>query len=560
MKFQDMPYQRVDFEEAKKQMKAIMEEFAAARSAEEQFAVHEKAYALNDEVETEVSLAMCRHSLDTSDEFYAAEKDYYDKELPAYSNLAVEYKKQLLKSPFRAELEEKIGKPAFKSMELDEKSMSEEIVPLMQEENALVSKYEKMMASAQIEWEGATYNLSQMIPFLHSKDREVRKAAARKVDDFYQSVGEQIDTIYDQLVKNRTAQARALGYENFTELGYNRMNRISYRRAEVETFRDEIKKYWVPLAEEVWENRRKRLGLDKLYFCDEGVSFPEGSPAPIGSFEDTLKAGQEMYSELSPETKEFYDFMLGNNLLQVFPGKNKKVGGYMTYLPKFRAPFVFANFNGTNGDVDVITHECGHAFQGYLLRDAKIQEHRDITMETAETHSMSMEFFTNPWMKLFFGDRADDFLLSQVEDAIVFIPYGSMVDEFQHIVYDNPEMTPDERKAAWKKLEETYKPHLDFGEESPFYAAGRYWQRQNHIFSGPFYYIDYVIAQTSAFQYRLWLETDFKGAFESYLNFCKESASDFYENMIMRNGLKSPFKAGTIEEIADNLRKLMKKA
>ena len=140
--------------------------------------------------------------------------------------------------------------------------------------------------------------------------------------------------------------------------------------------------------------------------------------------------------------------------------------------------------------MDVITHECGHAFQGYLTADDPILEHADITMETAETHSMSMEFFTNPWMDLFFGDRADDFKRSQVEDAVAFIPYGCMVDEFQHIVYDHPEMTPQERKAAWKELEKVYKPHLDFGEEYPFFGSGSYWQRQNHIYAGPFYYIE----------------------------------------------------------------------
>ena len=413
------------------------------------------------------------------------------------------------------------------------------------------------MASAKIEWEGEIYNISQMTPFQHSKDRKIRQEAGKKVDAFYASKEKELDEIYDALVKNRTAQAKALGYENFTELGYNRMIRNSYRRPEVEKFRDQIKKDWVPLAEELWENRRVRLGLDKLYFCDEGVSFPQGSPKPVGSYEDTLLAGQKMYRELSEQTGEFFDFMLDNHLLQVLPGANKKVGGYMTYMPDFHAPFVFANFNGTSGDVDVITHECGHAFQGYLTADDPILEHADITMETAETHSMSMEFFTNPWMDLFFGDRADDFKRSQVEDAVAFIPYGCMVDEFQHIVYDHPEMTPQERKAAWKELEKVYKPHLDFGEEYPFFGSGSYWQRQNHIYAGPFYYIDYCIAQTSAFQYRIWMEKDYKAAFESYLKFSRESGCGFYAEMLEENGLKSPFKEGTIQEIVKGIRELL---
>ena len=200
----------------------------------------------------------------------------------------------------------------------------------------------------------------------------------------------------------------------------------------------------------------------------------------------------------------------------------------MTYMPDFQAPFVFANFNGTSGDVDVITHECGHAFQGYLTADDPILEHADITMETAETHSMSMEFFTNPWMDLFFGDRADDFKRSQVEDAVAFIPYGCMVDEFQHIVYDHPEMTPARAESG---LEGAWRRCINLiwtsARNIPSSEAGSYWQRQNHIYAGPFYYIDYCIAQTSAFQYRIWMEKDYRAAFDSYLKFSRESGSGF---------------------------------
>ena len=324
MKYEEMPYSRIDFAEETKALKELMKEFQTAKSAEEQFRVHQKYYERTRHIQTEMALASTRNSLDTSDTFYDQEKEYYDREYPAYSNLAVEYAKLLLKSPFRRELEEKIGSPAFRNMELAEKSTSEAIIPLKQEENALVTRYEKMMASAKIEWEGEIYNISQMTPFQHSKDRKIRQEAGKKVDAFYASKEKELDEIYDALVKNRTAQAKALGYENFTELGYNRMIRNSYRRPEVEKFRDQIKKGWVPLAEELWENRRVRLGLDKLYFCDEGVSFPQGSPKPVGSYEDTLLAGQKMYRELSEQTGEFFDFMLDNHLLQVLPEPIKK--------------------------------------------------------------------------------------------------------------------------------------------------------------------------------------------------------------------------------------------
>lgn len=557
MKFQEMPYSRVDFEKAAAELDAIMEEFRNASSAEEEFAAHRRYYALSDHIRTMTVLSLIRHSIDTEDAFYSEEKDYYDRMLPDFANREVQYHHLLLNSRFRGELEKKIGKPAFVNMELDAKSVSEADVPLMQEENALGTRYEKLLASAQIPWEGDVLNLSMMTPHLTSPDRSVRTRAAEAVNSYYLSIADELDEIYDLLVKNRTEQAKVLGFNTYTELGYCRMMRNSYGRAEVENFRRQVKEFWVPFAEEVWENRRKRLGLDRLLHLDEGVSHRDGSPRPLGTPEEILEEGRRMYDELSPETSEFFGFMMDNGLLDVFSRKHKQVGGYMEYLPEFRAPFIFANFNGTSGDVDVITHECGHAFQGYLIgKEDDVREHWDITMETAETHSMSMEFFTNPWMERFFGDRAGDFLTSQLEDAVTFIPYGCMVDEFQHIVYDNPQLTPQQRKDAWKKLEQIYKPHLDYGEASSFYAGGCYWQRQHHIYTSPFYYIDYAIAQTNALQYRLWMETDRKGAWESYLKLCRLSASDFFGNMIRAAGLPDPFADGQIQRLADGLREL----
>ena len=556
MKFGEMPYQRIDFDATKKELASIMEAFQAAGTAEEQLNVHRRYYKLMGHIKTQATLAEIRHSIDTSDPFYEKEKNYYDQEMPAFLNQEVQYKKLLYHSPYRRELEAVIGGPALKNIELAAKAVSEEVVPLMQQENALVTEYQKLLASAKIDWEGQTLNLSMMTPYLNHENRDIRRKAASKVNTFYQGIEEQLDTLYYKLVKNRTEQARKLGFETYTELGYCRMNRNSYGREDIENFRKQIKKDWVPFAEKMWENRRKRLGLAKLYHMDEGLSFPEGSPKPSGTPEEILKSGQEMYEELSPETKEFFDFMMERDLFDVFSRPHKQVGGYMTYLPDYQAPFIFANFNGTAGDVDVVTHECGHAFQGYISGKDPIMEHSDITMETAETHSMSMEFFTNPWMEHFFGDRAADFLKSQLEDAVVFIPYGSMVDEFQHIVYDHPEMTPAQRKEEWKKLEHQYKPHLTYEEESPFYAEGGFWQRQHHIYSYPFYYIDYVIAQTDAFQYKIWMQKDYKAAWESYLSFCQASASDFFTRMLKDAGLDSPFEPGTIRQIAAGLEEI----
>lgn len=554
MKFSEMPYKRIDMDEVKKTYRDIIDRTKAAGSGEEQFEIHREYYKFMDDIRTSMELAMIRHDIDTTDEFYEKESDFYDEVTPIINQYENEYGQVLYDSPFREYLESKIGKVTFKNIEIANKAFDEKIIPLMQEENALSSRYSKLIATAKIPFEGEIYNLSLMKKFQTSPDREVRRKAWKAVSDYFLSVTDEIDEIYDKMVKNRTEQARQLGYENYVELGYYRMNRNCYDKKMVENFRRQVKEYFVPFANKLHEQRRARIGVDKLSYIDTDVYFTNGNPAPTGTPEEILAAGQKMYGELSPQTKEFFDFMMENELFDVLGRKTKRQGGYMTYIPNFKSPFIFANFNGTSGDVDVITHECGHAFQGYIVRDEEIREFADITMETAEIHSMSMEYFTYNWMDLFFGDRKEDYLKMHLEDSSAFVPYGCMVDEFQHIVYENPDMTPAERKAAWAGLEKVYRPHMDY-EEDPFFGKGGFWQRQPHIFGSPFYYIDYCLASVCAMQFKAMMDEDFGKAWENYYKLCKLSARDFFTNVIMEAGLKSPFEDGCIKNLVDKFEK-----
>lgn len=552
MKFTEMPYKRVDFDEVRKEFAELEKKLEGASSGEEQMAVHQEYYRLTGSAMTQMTLAEIRHDIDTTDEFYSAEQDYYDQNSPVFRSLCVSYQKKLYASPFRAYLEEKIGKVAFRNIELGMKSVSDEILPLMQEENAIQTEYNKLLATARIDWKGETLNLSLMNPYLHSCDRNVRKEAWEKYTAFFRENQEQLDDIYDRLVKNRTRQGEGMGYENYLPLGDARMVRNCYSRSDMGQFRKQVKRDFVPFAEKLHERRRRRLGIDHLRYIDEGVYFPQGNPAPIGAPEEILQAGRTMYRELSKETGEFMDFMCENELFDVLGRKTKKTGGYMTYLPDYGAPFIFANFNGTSGDADVITHECGHAFQWFVVREDPIREHWDITMETAETHSMSMEFFTEPWMPLLFGERAADYVDMHFEDSMAFIPYGTMVDEFQEIAYQNPGLTPAQRNGVWRDLERQYMPHLDYT-GNDYYEKGGFWQKQHHIYDCPLYYLDYCIAQTNALQYKVWMDQEFDGAWKSYLKLCRLSASDFFDGLVKEAGLNNPFEDGCLAQVVRKL-------
>ena len=545
MKFSEMPYERVDMDALKEQFTLLVQDFDKASSGEEQFRVHERYYKLMEHARTQMTIAHIRHDIDMTDEYYEAENDYYDQNTPIIQNLDVSYQKKLYESPYREYLESRIGHVAFKNMELAMKSMDERIVPLMQEENQLTTRYGKILATAKIDWEGEELNLSLMNPYLHHSDRAVRVKAWEKYSAFFTEHMEELDEIYDSLVRNRTAQAQKLGYDNYLPLGYCRMNRNCYGRSDVQQFRAQVRKDLVPFAEKLHERRRRRLKLDHLMYFDEGTYFLNGNPDPTGTPSQILEAGRKMYNELSPETGKFMNFMCDNELFDVLGRKTKRTGGYMTMLPDYKAPFIFANFNGTSSDVDVITHECGHAFQGYLAADDPIREHADITMETAETHSMSMEFFTEPWMGLFFGARAKDYIDMHFEDSVNFIPYGTMVDEFQDIIYSDPGLTPAQRRGVWRDLERQYKPHLDYS-GNEYYQNGGFWQKQHHIYDYPLYYIDYCIAGTDALQYKVLMDQDYQAAWKSYLKFCRLSASDFFTKMLPQAGLTLPFEDGSL--------------
>lgn len=552
MKFSDMPYSRVDFEQVKKDFAALTSDFDAAASGEEQFVLHGRFTKLTDHIQTQMTLAEIRHDIDMTDPFYAQEQKFYDKNRPVFQNLVVAFQRKMYESRFRPYLEERIGSVAFKNIELAMKSMDEKLIPLMQEENALMDQYNKILATAKIDWNGETLNLSLMSPYLHSADRKLRAEAWEKYSAFFASHAEEFDDIYDRLVKNRTAQGQKMGHETYLPLGYARMMRNCYTREDIKEFRSQVKKDWVPFAEKITEMRRRELGLSRLTYIDEGVYLRNGNPAPVGTPEQIVEAGRKMYGELSPETGRFMNFMCDNELFDVLGRKTKKTGGYMTYLPDYKAPFIFANFNGTSGDADVITHECGHAFQGWLVADDPIREHADITMETAETHSMSMEFFTEPWMNLIFGDRAADYVKMHFMDAILFIPYGTMVDEFQDIVYADPGLTPAARSQVWRDLERQYKPHLDY-DGNEYYERGGFWQKQHHIYDCPLYYIDYCIAGTNALQYKVWMDKDYKAAWDSYLKLCRLSASDFFDGLMKQAGLANPFEDGCLKYVAGKL-------
>ncbi len=558
LSFKEYTYQRPDLEQFKEKFQGLLTRFEGAGSLDDQNRAISAINRLRNEFETMATLVHIRHSMDTTDEYYDRENDYFDETGPIYEGFIDQYYRLLVASRRRPALEEKWGSQLFRIAELKLKTFSPEIVEDLQQENKLSSQYTKLRASAKILFEGEVRNLSQMSPFLQSPDREKRKLAQEAFNGFFLDHEAEFDQIYDGLVKLRDKIARKLGFKNFIELGYARLSRSDYDASMVSGYRRQVLEDLVPLATKLRQRQAKRLHLDALKYYDEALEFLSGNALPKGDPEQLVANAKRMYSELSPESGEFFSFMVEHELLDLITRQGKAGGGYCTYIPDYRSPFIFSNFNGTSDDVDVLTHEAGHAFQVYVSRDYQLPEYIWPTLEACEIHSMSMEFLAWPWMRLFFGVDETKYKFAHLSGALLFIPYGVTVDQFQHWVYENPEASPEQRKRVWRSIEEKYLPHRDYA-DNEFLNRGGFWFRQGHIFNNPFYYIDYTLAQVCAFQFWIRRERASRdhsaAAWEDYLRLCRAGGSKPFLELVKLAGLQNPFEPGCIRSVTGPIAK-----
>ena len=554
MKFSEMTYTRPDIDALLTRCKELAARAAAAPDGEALVKLYYEQSEAFAEYNTASQLANIHYTCDTRDAYWKAEQDFFDANGPAVTNASVEISRAFLANPHVDALTKAFGTTCVAGMKNAVLGMDDRTVELQQQFNALVSKYQQVYGGALVELDGKQLTIPQLGPYKEDLDPAVRRAAYEAEAGYFDAHRAELDELYGQIVQNLNQQAKVLGYKDYSELSYVRMNRIGYGAKEIKAFRDQVANDVVPLLQKVMAMRAKRTGIEHPTFTDLPVMFKDGNPKPIPGYKARMDAARTMYHELSPETAEFIDFMQDNELFDVESRPGKMSGGYMTSLPSYKAPFIFANWNNTSGDVDVLTHECGHAFEGYVAeRDPHVPADLECPgMESAEIHSMAMEFLTAPWHHLLFGKDTDKYALLHAEDSFVFLAYGCEVDEFQHIMYQNPDLTPDQRNAEWLKLEKKYRPWIDF-DNLPFYGRGAGWQRQLHIYECPFYYIDYCLSTMAALQFFLLSLTDHKDAWERYLRLVRRAGLASYTELLETAGLKVPFEDGSIKGIAQQM-------
>ncbi len=545
--FPELEYKRPDTEEIKNKIMKLTKRVKEAESFEELLQVYADGDSLISIYDSACTIASIRHTIDTSDKYYDEENHFIEQEYPTIMPYIMDYNDALLASPYKDKLEEKYGKQLFTAIELSKKSFCEANIPLQQREAELCDEYQKIMASAEIDFDGKKLNLYGIEKYLENEDRSVRKGAFEAYSEFFSSNEKRFEEIWNELIENRNEQGRNLGYDNFIPLGYMNQGRTDYGEKEVERFREQVVENIVPLCNDLYEAQKKRLGVDELYSYDEKMVFPDGNATPAGDDDYMMAKAQKMYHDISPETGEFVDFMMEHKLLDLKNRPKKASTGYMTILPDRLAPFVFSCFNHTISDMQVLSHELGHAFAGYeAMRNQPIFGYYMESTDIAEIHSMSMEQFAYRYADWFFGEQADKYRFQHLQEAVTFVPFGTAVDEFQHICYKNPKLTPKERTMEWHKLEKKYMPWRKY-DNNDFMERGGWWYHKIHIFLYPMYYINYCLTTMGAMEFKKKDAQDHSKAWRDYMKLCKVGGSMSYLETLKYANVTNPFSDGAVK-------------
>ncbi|HEX7389942.1 MAG TPA: M3 family oligoendopeptidase [Acidiphilium sp.] len=493
------------------------------------------------------SLVHLRFSQDTANPEYKAEREYADELGPVIAEHETDFKNRFLALD-PAPIEAQYGRHALDIWRNDVTTFDPAIARDLEDEAKLDARYTELLAGAKIGFDGKTLNLAGLAPYAENLDRATRHRAATARWDFFATHGEELDEIYDRLVKLRDRMARTLGDANFIALGYRRMGRLDYGPEQVAAYRREVLTHVVPLVARLVEQRRRDNGLDTLYAWDEALVDPRGNPKPDGDHDALVGKANTMFEAMDPRLAGFYRRMNEGGFMDLKNRPTKAGGGFCTSFPAFGMPFIFANFNGTHHDVDVFTHEMGHAFQNYLSRSLPSVDYLWPTSESAEIHSMSLEFLAYPHIGPMFGAQAERYRRMHLIGALEFLPYGVCVDHFQHEVYARPEATPAERHAMWRDLERIYLPWRNWGDLT-YPAMGGRWQGQGHIYGAPFYYIDYTLAQCCALQFWVKSREDYRASFDTYVDLCKLGGSAPFGGLVAAAKLASPFEPGALRAV-----------
>ena len=503
--------------------------------------------ALSRRITDVLSATMIRHTIDTSDERYEQDHLWFEEHRPLFTKSILDFNDAIYNSPHKEFVEERIGSMFFVKNDIKKKTFCEDNIPLQQREAELMGEYEAIISSCQEEVLGEPQSFGALQALFSHEDREVRKAAFKAFSKFLESNEEKLEQIWDELLKVRDQMGKNLGYDNYIPLAYLDRLRLSYGQKELESFRQQVLDEIVPLCTKLYEFQAKNLGLDEIKVYDEEILFGDGNAKPLGDSKYMFQKTVDMLRDMSPETDEFIGFMLEHELIDYEIRPEKAPRSYATIMPSRKAPFLFYHFDGSPASLKNLPEGIGYAFAGYKAsRRQYLEEYYASSSDIMEIHAMSMVHFANKYAEHFFGEDADKYVFSIFHNYITFIPFSVAVDEFQHICYENLDMTPKERTQVWRDLEKKYMPWRKYDEDDEYMQRGGYWYHKPHFFFHPFYYIEYSLATINAMEMYQKYEERPGTAWKEYLELTDLGGSKSYLETLERSALTPAFEEGAV--------------
>ena len=550
----NLKYEQPNIESDTKEYERLLVELNSAKSAEEQLKIIEEINAIRDNFFSMYWLSYINYLLDVNSDFWNEQENFFAKNDPIMNNLKLKYYAVLNNSEFKDELKSVIGDKVFRIAKLEVSLLSDEIIEDRIKEKELRNAYSKIIGSAKIKFREEELTLKQLSKYLSSLDREERIEASQKATEFFESVEEEIDNILDRLIKIRNNMARNLGFKSYTDMSYVEMRRLDYGRSEIESFRNQIVKYVVPFVGKLKELQKESLGLDKLKYYDEGVLFKDGNQTPKGDTKWIVEQASKMYKEISPKLHYLFRKMVDENLMDLDSRQGKSSIGITTYIPNHKVPIFISSFNGTAGNIATLTHEFGHSFQLYSSKDLKYYENWWPTFDTCEIHGESMNLLTLPYAKLFFDEDHQKYTYANLLGTLSNLCYISLIDEFQHAIYDEENLSIEGRKTRFRELEKKYMPWVDF-EANDYLEKGNGWQKIDHIFSTPFYFIDHALGKAVALQFYAQVIENPNETWNKYIDFCALGGRYSFVESIESIGFKNPFEKDLIKDLVQKVEK-----
>ncbi|WP_374164857.1 M3 family oligoendopeptidase [Arcticibacter sp. MXS-1] len=493
-----------------------------------------------------------RMTCDTGSESLLQDFQYFATEIePRIAPLANELNKKFIENPFTEQLDQDKYFILIRSVKNALDLFREENVPLFTEIQVKQQKYQSITGSMSVTIDDKEYTLEQASVFLKNPDRALRERAWKAITARRLQDKEQLDQLFDELLKLRHQVALNAGFENFRDYMFRALGRFDYTPHDCYKFHEAIEREVVPVLREQASQRQEQLGLDSLKPWDMDVD-TSGKPAlkPFQSGAELIQKSIECFKGLDPYLGESLQIMQANNLFDVESRKGKAPGGYNYPLAETGAPFIFMNSANTFRDLTTMVHEGGHAVHTFISSDLELNDFKHLPSEVAELASMSMELISMDKWDVFF-DNQEDLIRAkrdQLKDVLKTLPWVAVVDQFQHWLYTNPNHTAEQRREAWVQI---FSPFgKNFADWEGFEdALENLWQKQLHIFEVPFYYIEYAIAQLGAIAvWKNYKENPAEGL-EKYKQALKLGYTRTIKDIYETAGIKFDFSSEYVSEL-----------